>query len=507
MYLQFEHVSKAFPGVQALDDISFGVDQGAINGLMGENGAGKSTLLKILSGAQLPSSGEIRIDGRSQIFKGTKEAISAGITVIYQELNLVPELSVAENLLLGHLPGPFGLVDKKALLQEASRHLTSLGEDIDPQLKVKELSIGQRQMVEIAKALTHDARIIAFDEPTSSLSEREVRRLFSAIRDLKARGRAILYVSHRIEEIFELCDSITVFRDGRLVRQHPDVSQVTRDMLVSDMVGRSIHNIYGYRPRAQGEVLLEVDALEGKGLRAPASFTVRQGEIVGFFGLIGAGRTELMKLISGAVQPTAGRLRLGGRPIRFRTVRSAITSGVVLCPEDRKQEGIIPIRSVMDNINISARRHFSWGGFVLRQAREIENAQKFVDELTIRTPSLDQIIANLSGGNQQKVILARWLGEKIRVLLMDEPTRGIDVGAKNEIYNLIYDLAARNLAVVVVSSDLPEILGICDRILVMREGLIVASVPREEATQESILSLALPVSDSKGESHDRIASR
>jgi L-arabinose transport system ATP-binding protein len=499
--LEFEHMTKQFPGVVALDDISFAVGASGIHGLMGENGAGKSTLLKILSGAYRPTSGQLKIDGSPKQFRNTAEAIEAGIAVIYQELQLVPELSVAENLMLGHLPSRWGVVDRRKLLDRATHHLKSLGEDIDPLTKVKDLSIAQRQMVEISKALTHEARIIAFDEPTSSLSEREVRRLFFTIRDLKARGRAILYVSHRIEEIFELCDTITVFRDGRLVKQHSDASQVTRDMLVADMVGRPIKNIYEYRERARGELLLEVNGLEGKGLKAPASFQVHRGEILGFFGLVGAGRTELMKLIFGAVPNQGGGLKLEGRAVRFRSVRDAIAEGVVLCPEDRKLEGIIPIRSVLENINLTARKEHSWARFILKRSWETGNAERFVRELRIKTPTLHQLILNLSGGNQQKAILARWLGVKNKVLLMDEPTRGIDVGAKNEIYQLIYQLAERNLGIVVVSSDLPEILGICDRIIVMREGRLVASVAREQATQETILSLALPVSDQKGDSH------
>ncbi len=498
--LKFEHISKRFPGVTALDDVSFSIAPGKVNGLMGENGAGKSTLLKILSGAYHPSSGELRVNEEPVSFRNTREAIEAGVSVIYQELHLVPELSVAENLMLGHLPHRGGVVDQRKLLESARKQLKNLGEDIDPQTKVKSLSIGQRQMIEIAKALAHDARIIAFDEPTSSLSEREVRRLFHAIRELRARGRAILYVSHRIEEIFELCDTITVFRDGKLVQQHSDISQVTRDTLVAEMVGRPITNIYDYRPRPLGEPILEVQDLEGPGLTAPASFEVRRGEVVGFFGLVGAGRTELMKLIFRAQQPLRGQIRLSGQPVRFRSVAAAITAGLGLCPEDRKQEGIIPIRSVLENINLTARKTHAWGRFILRQGWEIGNTERFIRELRIKTPSPDQLILNLSGGNQQKAILARWLGVHTKVLLMDEPTRGIDVGAKNEIYRLIYELAEKGMGVVVVSSDLPEVLGICDRILVMREGRIVSSVLRENATQESILSLALPVADSKGDS-------
>ena len=489
--MRFKDVSKSFPGVRALDRITFGVSAGTVHGLIGENGAGKSTLLKILSGAYRPDSGQVVIEGKPRVFRSTREADQAGVAIIYQELNLVPEMTVAENVLLGMFPNRAGILNRRAMLARAGDQLRRLGLDVSPSTKTRRLSIAQRQMVEIAKALIKNARIIAFDEPTSSLSSREVTQLFATIRELKRNGYAIVYVSHRLEEIFELCDAVTVFRDGRLVKQYPSVSGVTRDMLVSDMTGRTIEDIYSYRPRPLGEVLLEVEGLLGKGLSAPASFRVRRGEVLGFFGLVGAGRTELMRLVFGAERPRQGRVMLSGKPERFRRIRQAIASGVMLCPEDRKLHGIVPVRSVAENINLSARRNFSPFGLI-RPRREVENAGRFVDQLRIRTPSLRQKVLNLSGGNQQKVILARWLGEKIEVLLMDEPTRGIDVGAKNEIYNLIYRLAERGLAMVVVSSDLPEVLGISDRIMVMRDGLIVGELSRAEATQEKVLSMALP---------------
>jgi L-arabinose transport system ATP-binding protein len=296
-----------------------------------------------------------------------------------------------------------------------------------------------------------------------------------------------------LEEIFELGDCVTVFRDGQLVKEYSSVEGVTRDMLVADMTGRTIEDIYSYRPRPLGDVLLKVDGLQGRGLTAPVSFQVRRGEVLGFFGLVGAGRTELMRLVFGAEKARRGTIVLSGEQKHFKRIRQAIASGVMLCPEDRKLHGIIPVRSVAENINLSARRNFSPGGIIQPQ-RELENASRFVNQLRIRTPSLRQKVVNLSGGNQQKVILARWLGENIQVLLMDEPTRGIDVGAKNEIYNLIYKLAEGGVGMVVVSSDLPEVLGISDRIIVMRDGSIVGEVSREEASQERVLSMALPAS-------------
>jgi L-arabinose transport system ATP-binding protein len=492
-YLRFEDVGKVFPGVRALDGITFGVGAGTVHGLVGENGAGKSTLLKILSGAYRPDAGHVVIGGERRAFHGTRDADRAGVAIIYQELNLVPEMTVAENILLGMYPHRAGVLDRRAMLARAAEPLRRLGVEVSPSEKTRRLSIGQRQMVEIAKALVKDARIIAFDEPTSSLSAREVTQLFRTIAELKRAGHAILYVSHRMEEIFALCDAVTVFRDGRLVRHYPSLAGVTRDALVTDMTGRAIQDIYSYRPRKQGDVLLQVDGLTGTGLSAPASFQVRAGEVVGFFGLVGAGRTELMRLLAGAEPADGGRVVLAGRAERFRRVRQAIERGLVLCPEDRKHDGIVPVRSVAENINLSVRRTFSRLGLI-RPAREAQNATRFVDQLRIRTPGLRQKVVNLSGGNQQKVILARWLGEQVRVLLMDEPTRGIDVGAKNEIYNLLFGLAERGLGVVVVSSDLPEVLGISDRVFVMREGRIVGELTRAEATQEKVLSLALPAS-------------
>jgi L-arabinose transport system ATP-binding protein len=491
-YLQFRSISKTFPGVAALEDISFGAGEGSIHALIGENGAGKSTLLKVLSGAYRPSGGCLRIGGRDRVFSSTAEAISAGVAVIYQELHLAARMSVAENLYLGHLPNRWGIVDRRRLRELARRQLALVGEEIDPDIPVGRLSIAQRQMVEIAKALTRGAKIIAFDEPTSSLSNREVGKLFAIIRQLKARGHVILYVSHRLEEIFEICDRVTVFRDGRIVDSFPSMAGLSAEKLINRMVGRDIRDIFGYSPRPHGRTALEVRGLRGKGLTGAVSFQVAEGEIVCLFGLVGAGRTELLKLLYGVHRPTGGEVRLFGRPVRIGKPKDAIDRGMVLCPEDRKEEGIFPMRSVGENINISARRHFSAGGFWIRPRRERDHAERHVERLSVKTPSLGQPILYLSGGNQQKVILARWLGEDVKVILLDEPTRGIDVGAKSEIYSIIYDLARRGVAVVMVSSDLPEVLGVSDRVLVMREGRIVASIDRGGAGQEELLALALP---------------
>ncbi|MCX7046151.1 MAG: L-arabinose ABC transporter ATP-binding protein AraG [Candidatus Sumerlaeota bacterium] len=491
-YLEFDHISKTFPGVKALDDVSFGVAEGSCHALIGENGAGKSTLLKILSGAYTPTKGLLRLGGQSHVFHSTAEALAARVAVIYQELHLVPEMTVAENLFLGHIPARHGIINRAELRAGARRQLETLGENISPDMKLGRLPIAQRQMVEIAKALTRGAKVIAFDEPTSSLSDREIQKLFAIIRELKNKGHVILYVSHRLQEIFEICDSVTVFRDGRRVETFGDMSAVTHDILVNRMVGRDIHNIYGYEPRSHGETALEADAIMGPGLKEPASFSVARGEILGFFGLVGAGRSELMNLIYGAVPKTGGLLKIEGKPERIACPRDAIRAGIMLCPEDRKKDGIIPIRSVLENLNISSRRNHAYGGFWINEPWERRNAKEKIAQLAIRTPSFNQLIMNLSGGNQQKVILARWLSESIGTILLDEPTRGIDVGAKSEIYAIMYELARQGIAVIMVSSDLPEVLGVSDRIAVMRGGRISAILSREETTQEQVLKLALP---------------
>ncbi len=491
-FLSFHGISKTFPGVKALQDIGFECRAGEVHALMGENGAGKSTLLKILSGSYQPTSGEIRIKGEAKRFSNTVEALDAGVAIIYQELHLVPEMSVAENIYLGQLPHKRGLVNRKLLRYEAGLQLKNLGMDIDPDMPLKYLSLGQWQMVEIAKALARNARIIAFDEPTSSLSAREIEHLFRVIRQLRAEGRVVLYVSHRMEEIFALSDAITVFKDGRYVRTFTDMPNTHHDDLVEAMVGRNLGDIYGYAPRELGAVRLQLDQVEAKGVRMPISFSVRAGEIVGLFGLVGAGRSELMKGLFGATQLRSGTVSLDGRPLAIRQPIDAIRAGIMLCPEDRKAEGIIPVHSVRENINISARRHNLTAGCLIRPGWEAKNAESHIRSLNIKTPGPHQLIMNLSGGNQQKSILGRWLSEEVNVIMLDEPTRGIDVGAKHEIYNLIYQLAGKGIAVLFASSDLPEVMGLADRIIIMREGEIAGELTHDTATEQLTLSLAMP---------------
>jgi L-arabinose transport system ATP-binding protein len=492
-FLQFDTISKRFPGVQALDEVTFAVAEASVHGLVGENGAGKSTLLKTLSGYESPDDGLITLADQTQAFHSPARAIEAGIAVIYQELNNVPEMSVAENLLLGQLPNRAGWIDKKKMYAAAKTALALLEEDIDPSAKLGSLPIAQRQMVEIAKALMRNAKVIAFDEPTSSLTEKETRKLFSIIKDLKSQGKVIIYVSHRLEEIFQICDSVTILRDGRRVQTFDDISSLDHDYLVRLMTGRDITDIYHYSSRPHGQTALEIEQLAGPGLSRPANLTLACGEILGLFGLVGAGRTEFLKLICGAQKPAAGTIKVRGKKVQINSPRTAIDNGITFCPEDRILEGIIPAAGVSDNINISTRRNFSHLGFIINEKAESQNAQSQITTLDIKTPSLKQPIRNLSGGNQQKAILARWLSEKMAVLLLDEPTRGIDVGTKTEIYSILYQLAQQGIAIIVASSELPEVLGISDRIIVMRQGRIVCSLDRPDATEEKLLNYALPV--------------
>ena len=492
-YLQFDQVSKVFPGVKALNGVSFEAHAGQVHGLLGENGAGKSTLLKILGGQYRPDGGRLLVGGKECRFGCASDAIAAGIAVIHQELQYVPELTVAENVLLGRMPTRFGLLDKARAHRIVAEKLAAIGVDLSPDARLADLSIAQRQMVEICKAIMQDAQVIAFDEPTSSLSHRETEILFRLVKELRADGRTLIYISHRLEELYALCDSCTIFRDGRKIVTHPVMAEVPRERLISDMVGRELSDIYDYRTRPLGEERLQIQGLDGAHVAGPQSFAVRGGEVLGFFGLVGAGRSELMRLLYNADARSAGNVLLDGQPVPAGAPTDAIAAGIVLCPEDRKEQGILATASVAENINISVRRHDLLGGLFLRHKREAALAEEFITRLRIKTPNRQQEIRLLSGGNQQKVILARWLAEPgLKVLILDEPTRGIDVGAKNDIYRIIHEVAQRGCCVIVVSSELPEVLGISDRVIVMREGAIAGELTREQASETEVLRLALP---------------
>jgi rhamnose transport system ATP-binding protein len=492
--LRLENVSKAFPGVQALDRVDFEVRAGEVHALLGENGAGKSTLIKIVSGVYQPDAGTILIDGQEVRLATPSEAQRTGIATIYQELLLFPELSVAENIFLGHAPRTaLGTIDWGAMGARARELLASLEiRDLDVLRPVGTLSVGNRQRVEIAKALSQNARILIMDEPTAALSEADVLHLFRIVRLLRERGVGIVYISHRLEEVFELADRVTVLRDGQFVGTRA-VAQSSPDELITMMVGRTIDNLFPKLPAAIGAPVLEARGLSGRPSFHEVSMAVRAGEIVGLAGLVGSGRSELAQAIFGIQPPESGELLLDGRPVRIGSPGEARRHGIAYVPEDRGSQGLIRPMRLRENISLAVLRQVAHGPFIDRRA-ETALAQKSIRQFNVRASGPEQVVAKLSGGNQQKVVLSKWLASEPRVLIMDEPTRGIDIGAKSEIHRLMSGLAQAGLAILMISSELPEIMGMSDRILVMREGTIVAEFAREGATQEAIAAAMMSVS-------------
>lgn len=488
--VEVKHLSKAFPNVRALDDVSLEIRPGEILAFMGENGAGKSTLLKILSGDYQPDSGTILIDGQEVSFPNPSSAHKAGIRIIYQEPEIIPWVDVPENIWVGELPKRFGFVDRGQMNSLVQQSLAEYGfENVLPtHLMGYELSSAQRQLVEIMRALKSGVRVLALDEPTSSLTDDEVERLFRLVRKLRDEGVAIIYVSHRINEILQLCDRVAILRDGRLITVQP-VGDLTKGKIVSLMVGRELSDVFQRRVAKEERRVLEVKNLNS-GWHHDISFHINAGEIVGFSGLIGAGRTELAKVIFGDYRKTSGTVLLDGEAVEIRHPLEAITKGIGFAPEDRKREGLILIRSVLENASIAVLRWLTRLSFI-QQARERELVGGYVEKLRVQTPSVEQEIGKLSGGNQQKVVLARWLAVKPKVLILDEPTRGIDVGAKAEIYSLLDELANQGIAIMLISSELPEILGLSNRIYVMQGGRISGELSRDEATEEKVLRLAM----------------
>jgi len=482
-------IRKAFPGVVALDGVDLEVRAGEVHVLLGENGAGKSTLMKILSGALAKDAGEIRLGSEPVEIAGPRDAHDRGVRIIYQELNLVPHLSVAENIALGREPGRFGFVDRRAQDQEARVRLGNLGVEIDPRTPVRELGVARQQMVEVAKALEGEPRLIIMDEPTSALTATEISELFATIERLTARGVAVVYISHRMEEVTRVGHRVTVLRDGRHVATRR-LDEVTVPELVKLMVGRELTEHFPRRRTAPGEEILRAEGLSRAGVLHDVSFTLRRGEVLGVAGLMGAGRTELARILAGADRPDAGRVLLHGQPVSARGPRDAIRRGVALLPEDRKTQGLVLGLSVRANVALPCTEHLSRLG-VVDGTGETALAQRQVDDLRIRTPGLGQRVVNLSGGNQQKVVLGKWLAAEVDVLLMDEPTRGIDVAAKVEIYELMNRLTAEGKAILMISSELPEVLGMSDRILVLHRGRLVADLAAQSATQEQVLAAAL----------------
>jgi ABC-type sugar transport system ATPase subunit len=495
--LQMRGISKAFPGVRALEAVDFEVAPAEIHALLGENGAGKSTLLKILSGAQPPDSGSIALSATDVSFASPQEAQKAGIVTIYQEFTLAPDMTVAENVFIGREPGSRLFVSYRQLEEQTAALCRRIGLERSPRALVRDLSVAEQQLVEIARALSMKSRVIVMDEPTSALSQSEVAKLFAIVKSLKAEGISIIFVTHRLEEVFAICDSYTVLRDGRLAGRGR-VADTSMDGIIRLMVGREL----GLQAARQSSYVMDKAALTVRGLTRrrrstdssaielhDVSFTVHKGEILGIAGLVGAGRTETARAIFGADRFDSGTVQVEGRDVSIATPRDAIACGIGLVPEDRKQQALFLSLAIRANLTIAAQELVSSFRVFISRAKEDALVANYRKLLNIRMASADQLVGNLSGGNQQKVVLARWLALRPKVLIVDEPTRGIDVGAKVEVHNLLIDLAKSGIAIVVISSELPEILALADRIVTMREGRVTGELPRTGATQESLMTL------------------
>ncbi len=488
--LEMRQIRKTFPGVVALDKVDFELRRGEVHILLGENGAGKSTLMKILSGAYQKTEGQIILDGAEVEIKNPKHAQTLGISTVYQEFNLIPHLSIGENIFLGREPVRFaGLIDQRAILQEAKSALSGLGLTLNPRKSVKELRVAEQQMVEVAKALSLDARILIMDEPTAALTEHEITELFATICRLKDKGVSIVYISHRMEELFEIGDRVTVLRDGRSVGTHA-VLDISKTELIRLMVNRELTELFPKEHATRGAEVLRVERLSTKSGLKEISFSLHKGEVLGVAGLLGAGRTELARAIFGLDETSSGSIYVNGVVRKMNSPRSAIKSGIGFLTEDRKSQGLVLPLSVERNLCLSSVDKFSrWG--IMHSSEERQAATRYVEELRIKTPSLDQKVVFLSGGNQQKVVLSKWLCSQAEVFIFDEPTRGVDVGAKAEIYQLMNRLTAAGVAIMMISSELLEVLGMSDRVMVMRGGRIAGEFSAGECTQERILQCAL----------------
>lgn len=488
--LEMKNITKEFPGVKALDNVQLRVKKGSVHALMGENGAGKSTLMKILIGIYTPDQGTITFDGEELKLTNIKNALDKGISMIHQELSPVPYMTVAENIFLGREPSYWltGWVKSKKLEEKTRKLFERLGIHIDPKAKMIDLSIADTQMVEIAKAISYNSKLIIMDEPTSAITEKEVHHLFEIIRSLKKEGVSIIYITHKMEELAQITDECTVFRDGKYIGTK-SAEGMTKNQLIEMMVGRELTQIFDKKSAEIKEVVLSVRNLTKKGIIENVSFELRKGEILGFAGLMGSGRTEVLESIFGIAQPDSGEIFVKGKKAIIKSPRDAIDQGIGLLTEDRKLTGCFLPLSVLDNmITVNIDSYIKWG--FLKHKKITSDCNKQKDKLAIKTPSLNQTINNLSGGNQQKALIARWMLHDPDILFLDEPTRGIDVGAKSEIYQLIFDLAQKGKSIIVISSEMPEVLGLSDRILVMSEGRKMGELEREEATQERILHMA-----------------
>ena len=487
--LELKNISKSFSGVEVLHEVSFAVRPGEVHALLGENGAGKSTLVKIITGVHHPDKGEVFLQDEPVHFRDSRDSRQAGIAAIYQELSLFPDLDVAENIFAGRQPVTSARrVDWRKLYAEAGKLLESLGVKLDLKEKARTLTIAQQQMVEIARAFSINARILIMDEPTSSLTLNEVSDLFRLVRRLRSDGTAIIFISHRLEELFELADRVTVLRDGSYVDTRW-MKDITRDDLIRMMVGRTINNLFPKQDVVAGDVVLKVQNLTRAGAFQDVSFELRRGEILGMAGLVGAGRTNVARAIFGVEPPTAGKIQIEGRDVAITSPQQAIKLGLAYVPEDRQLHGLIPTMPLTPNISLPTLHRYARNGW-LQDKLERTSAYKAACQMEVRANNIWQLARELSGGNQQKVVLAKWLSTKPRILILDEPTRGIDVGTKAAVHGLMSNLAAEGLAILMISSELPEILGMSDRVIVMREGYLTGHFSRAEATQEKIISAA-----------------
>jgi ribose transport system ATP-binding protein len=492
--LQMKNVSKAFPGVIALDDVRLEAYSGEVLALLGENGAGKSTLMKILSGVYKKDRGSIIIEGSEVDIKGIKDAEKLGIGIIHQELSLLSNLSIWENIFLGNegFNGVTRRINKKELKEKSKILLKDIGFNIDVDTLVKDLNVGEKQLIEIAKALSKNSKIIIMDEPTTALTDVETENLFKVISKLKSENMGIVYISHRMDEIFQICDRVTVLRDGKYIGD-VKTKDITKDDLISMMVGRKLEEQFPYRKSSEGHTILKVENLSLGEKVCNVSFEAKSGEILGVSGLMGSGRTEMAKTIFGEYRKSSGRIIVDGEEVNICSPKDSIEKGICYLSEDRKKEGLILGMSVGSNMTLANLKKYENGAKRINKVDEGKEVDEYIKKLSIKTPSAEQLIKNLSGGNQQKVILAKWLMLSPKVLIIDEPTRGIDVGAKKEIYEVLNELKALGKAIIMISSDMPEILGISDRILIMHEGKISGELYREEASQEAIMKYAVGI--------------
>lgn len=487
--VKMDHICKTFPGVKALDDVSFNLKPGEVMALLGENGAGKSTLMKILSGVYTKDEGTILIDGKEVPIMNQKVASEKGIAIIHQELNMCHHLTIAENMFLGREPLKHGLIDTKKMNSDAKELLLKLGVDIDPTTITGELQVSKQQMVEIAKALSINAKVLIMDEPTSALTAREIEELFTIIRQLKESGCGIVYISHRLEELAHITDRVTIMRDGHYITSG-NFKDFTMDEIIANMVGREIKEKYPHVDCPAGETVFEVKNLNAGRLVRDISFSVRKGELVGIAGLMGAGRTETTRAIFGADQKESGKIFVEGKEVFIRNPKDAIKNGIVLAPEDRKKDGLCTKLPVRENISLPNLDGLTGKNLVINSRKENDMSQKAIKDMNIKLPHAEVNAETLSGGNQQKVVVGKWLAGNSKLVMFDEPTRGIDVAAKVEIYHLMNQLKENGIGCLFVSSELPEVIGVADRIIVMCDGRITGELSREEATQEKVLALA-----------------